>query len=282
MKSTTDNSVHLLTTLVDPDDEEEGEYRFLVDGKHVKYVTVAPGVLPRDGRTFGPAVIAALPPFPPGDWNEGHVAHDSTTPEKPAFVRITKRDLPGVKATWHPTTIDHLEFRQLRRLRQNIHLASHPLFDRPVLLKFTEFPWQTPYLEAETAAYRWIADEGGAGIGPRFLGHLAEEGRVFGFILEYVGDVVRTTGPEDLDACRAVLRRLHSLGIKHGDINRHNFLVRDEGRVVLLDFETAEKGASPGELEEEERRLEESLRSTSSRGAVPPVVARPADADFTT
>lgn len=58
------SNVQLLANLVDPDDEEDSEYRFLVDGKYIKYVTVAPGVLRKCDRTFSPALIPLLPPFP--------------------------------------------------------------------------------------------------------------------------------------------------------------------------------------------------------------------------
>lgn len=67
MASDHKSNVQLLVTLVDYQDEDESEYRFLVDEKHVKYVTVDPGVLPKDDRTFAPALLAALPPFPPGN-----------------------------------------------------------------------------------------------------------------------------------------------------------------------------------------------------------------------
>ncbi|KAK3377295.1 hypothetical protein B0T24DRAFT_666059 [Lasiosphaeria ovina] len=247
MEAAKNNNVQLLATLVDSDDKEEGEYRFLVDGTHVKYVTVAPGVLPKDDRTFAPVVLAGLPPFPPGDWNVGHIGHDaSSSGEAPIFLRTTKDDnLPGIKAIWHATFINHLDLRKLERFRQNIHIVSHPLFDRPVVAKFTEFPWQTPYLEAETAAYQWIED---SDIAPGFLGHLTEEERVIGFMLEYI-DNARPAGPEDLAACQSVLKKLHSLGVKHGDINKNNFLVQHNGNVVLLDFETAKNDASINELE---------------------------------
>jgi len=100
-------------------------------------------------------VLAGLPPLPPGDWNMGHIGYENASRE-PVFLSTAKANLPGVKTTWHATRIGHLELHTMERLRQNIHIVSHPLFDRPVVAKFTEFPWQTPYLEAETAAYRWI------------------------------------------------------------------------------------------------------------------------------
>lgn len=268
MEAAKNNNVQLLATLVDSDDKEESEYRFLIDGTHVKYVTVAPGILPKDDRTFAPAVLAGLPPLPLGDWNMGHVGYDSASGE-PVFLRTAKADLPGIKTIWHATCINHRELRKPKRLRQNIHIVSHPLFDRPVVAKFTKFPWQTPYLEAETAAYQWVE---GSDIAPRFLGRLTEEGRVIGFVLEYV-DNARAAGPGDLAACQSVLKKLHSLGIKHGDINKHNFLVQHDGRVVLLDFETAKKDASIDELEAEYQQLTKSLQDPSLRGAIRPAAA---------
>ncbi|KAF2972704.1 hypothetical protein GQX73_g1006 [Xylaria multiplex] len=245
MMATNDTTadIQILTLLVDSKDEDESEYRFLINGKDVKYVTVDPGVFPKDDRNFAP------------------ILEPSTG--RPVFSRTTNHVLPGVESTWHPTRIDHLELKKLDRLRQNIHLVTHPLFNRPVIVKFAEFPWQIPYYEAETTAYEWID---GAGVSPKFLGHLTEAGRVIGFILENI-DGARTAGPEDLKACQAALTRLHSLDIKHGDINKHNFLVRD-GKAVLVDFETARKSGDRGELEAEYLRLEESLRDPSYRGGV--------------
>lgn len=253
----------LLAVLADFDDEEETEYRFLVDGLHVKYVTVDPGVLPKDDRTFAPVLIPLLPPFPPGDWNEGRIAKDPQT-GRPFFASTKKSELPGVKNTWHQTVIDHIELKRQERLRQNVHVATHPLFEKAVVYKCAEFPWQIGYLEAETTAYQWIH---GRGVGPEFLGHVAEEGRVIGFVVEHV-EGAQTATPADLAACRRALARLHTLGIRHGDINKHNFLVRGDGEAVMIDFEAAERGRTGEELEAEYGRLEESLNDTSGRGGV--------------
>ncbi|KAH7375369.1 hypothetical protein B0T11DRAFT_345320 [Plectosphaerella cucumerina] len=243
MTSTRDNNIQLLATLVDAAGIDESEYRFLVDGKHVKYVSVDPGLLPKNDRTFAPVLLGLLPPFPSGDWNEAI-------------------NLPGINNLWHPTRIDFLEFSAAKRIRQNIHIVTHPSFPRPVLIKFAEFPWQIPFFEAETVAYAWIDK---SGIGPGFLGHLTEEGRVIGFILEYVEDA-RTAETEDLAACQGLLSRLHALGIKHGDINKYNLLLRHD-RVVMVDFETAERCNKSEELGAELQLLEQSLRDTSRRGA---------------
>ncbi|GAB0132885.1 hypothetical protein EsDP_00001306 [Epichloe bromicola] len=132
-------NVKLLATLVDINDVDESEYRFLVDEKHVKYVTVDPGVLPKDDRTFAPILIPTLPPFPTGDWNEGHISKDPLSGHL-VFSRYARSDLPGVSNTWHRTRIDHLELKKLHRIRQNIHVVTHPLFEQALLVKFAEFP----------------------------------------------------------------------------------------------------------------------------------------------
>ena len=137
----------------------------------------------------------------------------------------------------------------------------HPLFDRALLVKFAEFPWQMPFFEAETTAYEWID---GQGVGPKFLGHFTEAGRVIGFVMEYIDDA-RSADTRDLAACQSVLAKLHSLGIKHGDINKYNFLVR-EGRAVLIDFETALRCSEKKELQAEYEHLEHSLSDSSRRG----------------
>ncbi|KAK9437421.1 alpha-galactosidase a precursor [Metarhizium brunneum] len=250
MTPTRNSNIQLLATLADFEDEEESEYRFLVDGKHVK-----------DDRTFAPILLPTLPSFPPGDWNEGHVSKNPLNGEL-EFSRCTRSDLPGVSNTWHHTRIDHLELNKVSRIRQNIHVVTHPLFDQALLVKFTEFPWQMPFFEAETTAYEWID---GHDIGPKFLGHLTEDGRVIGFVLEYLDDI-RSAETEDLAACQAALAKLHSLGIKHGDINKYNFLIR-QGKAVLVDFEAARKCSQEKELQAEYERLEQSLRDDSRRGA---------------
>ncbi|KAG6012531.1 hypothetical protein E4U54_007487 [Claviceps lovelessii] len=263
--SATNNNVELLTLEVDMDGNDDSYYRFLVDGKHVKYVMLAPGVIPAKRLTFAPRLIPMLPPFPPGDWNEGHISKDPAT-GKPFFDRHEKVELAGITHTWHPRRIEILELKKPERLQQNIQRVSHELFETPVIVKFAEFPWKIPYFEAETTAYEWIE---GKDIGPKFLGHVTEAGRVMGWVMEDLGG--ETAKPGDLAACQEVLGRLHALGIKHGDINRFNFLVQG-GKARLVDFQSATKCTNKEELEAEYGRLEESLRDSSFRGGAGPGV----------
>ncbi|CAM1509846.1 Fc.00g001810.m01.CDS01 [Cosmosporella sp. VM-42] len=259
------SNVELLAALVDfndTDDADDGAYRFLVDGEEVKYVTIEPGVLPQDERTFAPVLIPLLPAFPPGDWNEGHVAKDRTTGE-PIFSSTKKSDLPGIGNIWHDTNINHIELKTITPIRQTLHRVTHPLFPSPILAKFAQFPWEIPYFAAETTSYHWIHNRG---IGPHFLGHIHEAGRVIGFLLEEIPGA-RTAEVGDLAACQRSLEKLHGLGVMHGDINKHNFLIKGgDGEAVLIDFETAQKCEDRGVLDEEYRRLGEELADMSGRG----------------
>ncbi|KAM0302641.1 hypothetical protein HYE67_009746 [Fusarium culmorum] len=263
-------NIKLLACLVDPDDTDDSDYRFLVDRQHVKYVSTAPGTFrgAEDDRTFEPILLGELlPSFPTGDWNNGYAVRDPET-EKAVFSRTETVQLAGVKKCWHPVKLNELEFTRKERLRQRVHVSTHPKVQggKPVLIKLAVWPWEISSIVAETAAYQWISD---SGIGPKFLGHLTEgkDGRVVGFVTEWV-EGARAAKSMDIDDCKKALGRLHELGIKLGDINKYNFLVRDGHDVVLVDFETAKQNCSPLELKDEMSALEGSLESKSFRGGV--------------
>ena len=71
-----------------------------------------------------------------------------------------------------------------------------------------------------------------------------------------------------MKSCEKALARLHELGVKSGDINKHNFLVRDGHEVVPVDFEMAKHNCSLQELQDETSALQSSLKDTSFRGGV--------------
>ena len=95
------------------------------------------------------------------------------------------------------------------KLRTGIYEVKGHMFgpgDAVVVAKFARFDWEIQYIENETTVYQWID---GHNIGPRFLGHLTEDARVIGFLMERI---------QDLEPCQQTLSRLHCLGIRHGDI----------------------------------------------------------------
>lgn len=130
-----------------------------------------------------------------------------------------------------------------------------------VIVKFARFSWEVPILEAETRAYQRIQ---GHGIGPTFLGHITEHGRAIGFIMTKV--VGRHAVLEDLASCRKALQRLHGLGLQHGDVNRHNFLVSGD-TARLIDFDHVSQ-ATEDDLQKELQSLENCLADESGRGGM--------------
>lgn len=253
-------AVQLLQCSVDEDDESH--FRFLCDKKHIKYVTIAAGLFTADDMCFAPALIPLLPSFPPGDWNCGYVEQDLEH-HKPHFARVVKEVLPAIKNAWHSTHLDYLSLTYGKKLRSNVYEATSPTFDTTVVAKFARFDWEIEQLDRECETYQWID---GQHIGPEFLGHIVEEGRVIGFVMEHILNAQHAS-PNDLEACQEKLSSLHRLGILHGDANRFNFLVKD-GHVTLLDFDCAKKCDDPAEFERELQHLVGQLSDTSGRGGM--------------
>ncbi|KAJ5926756.1 hypothetical protein N7516_008529 [Penicillium verrucosum] len=241
-------SITLLQAEADNDDESY--FRLLINGL-VRYITIAQGIWSTDDMCFGPSLATILPELPTGDWNAGL---------KPAS-RTSHALLELRENTWHNTFVDYMDLGESRRLRTGVYEVKCPQFEELVVVKFARFDWEIGYMEGETASYRLIEDHN---IGPRFLGHLVEDGRVIGFLMERIANA-RHAGPQDLEICQQTLARLHALGIKHGDVNRFNFLVRDS-RAILIDFDKARKCDDPNLLAGELGSLQEALESSSEKG----------------
>lgn len=227
----TPSQIQLLQACVD--EETESEFHILVNNKYIKYITVDHGLYNVEDMCFGPSLIELIPPFPPGDWNEGHVTRDTETGTI-GFSAIERSNFPGVERAWHPGHIEYLELQMGEKLRANVYEATCDRFPSPIVAKLARLEWEIPQLDSETVAYEWIA---GHHIGPEFLGHVLEERGIIGFVMERVTGARRAT-PDDLPMYRIVLSRLHQLGVKHGDMNKHNFLIRD-GIAVLIDSDSA-------------------------------------------
>lgn len=242
------------------DAEDQSEFRILVDRKFIKYLTIDSGLYDVDDMCFGPSLVSMLPPLPPGDWNQGHISLN-TLNGRPHFARVMKAQLPAVTHLWHPLQIDYLELHMGRKLRSNVYEATCPRFNSTNVVKFARFAWETPQIDAETAAYQWIKNHQ---ISPKFLGHLSEAGRVIGFIIERITDNRHATS-DDLSLCQLTLSKLHQLGIKHGDINKHNFLVHN-GKATLIDFDNSTRDNDANALDREFRAIQEELQDTSGKG----------------
>jgi len=251
----------ILRLEVDPD-TCEGDYRILVDGKHIKYISVSGGIWSVDDMCFSPVLLPQLPVFPEGKWNTGHIAMSPET-QDPVFSSTTEEYLPSITTTWHPLNVEYLGLTLGEKLLSNVHEATSPdLGDSVVIAKFADFHWEIGYYNDEVLAYSWLED---TDIGPKFLGNITEDGRTIGFLVEKISG--RHAEHADLPLCEEVLSKLHALGIVHNDVNRHNFIISGD-RAWLLDFEMARKTSDEDLMEREMMGLKGQLNDKSGRGGI--------------
>ena len=86
---------------------------------------------------------------------------------------------------------------------------------------------------------------------------------MIGFLLQRVYG--RHAGHTDLQLCRTAVSNLHSLGIYHGDLSKHNFVVQPS-RAYLIDLEAFRKVNDQQILISELKSLERKICSDSIRG----------------
>jgi predicted Ser/Thr protein kinase len=205
-----------------------------------------------------------LPPldYSSNAWKSATITRNPTTNELESTLSADGQ--PGVTAIWNPRLVDCFDIKRielLTLLTQECKWVTPYQQPEAMIAKMARFYWEVPYIEAETQMYQVLE---GTGIAPKLLGHIHEEGRVMGILLEKVPDG-RTAEPADLERCKAALRRFHKLGYLHGDCNKYNFIIRPDG-VVLLDFEKARKCDDEALLEAEMASLEQQLAETTGRG----------------
>lgn len=112
-------------------------------------------------------------------------------------------------------------------------------------MKYSCFDWDFHRIQRENWAYDILHnnhDKGQAHIAPRVLGHLTENGRPIGLLLEKIEGTFASIA--DKLNCEKTLRILHSepFHLIHGDVSRYNFIVdAKDGFMRLIDFEHAEE-----------------------------------------
>ena len=223
--------------------DDVGNYHIRA-GNRIHRLTINCDVYDEDTMCRPYLLIPRLPDFPDAAWTKMHLFREvSGDPSSLISSTISWEVLPAIEPTWHPEYIDVLSLRRTKRYGPNVHEV---VFNgRPAISKIACWECEIPRLENETYVYKVITKhvyerghEDGSPIAPAFLGHLTENGRVIGMLLEKVEGVHASL--DNLPVCESVLRRLHSLGIVHGDVNRCNFLVCGGGQVRLVDFEHAQ------------------------------------------
>lgn len=91
---------------VSADDGEISDLRILVDQRHIKHLTVDPGVYDERMIYSSTSLEAALPPLPQGQWNCAHISSDPTI-WRPYFssVRIRRCLALQICGIHSPSTI---------------------------------------------------------------------------------------------------------------------------------------------------------------------------------
>lgn len=220
--------------------EDEGEYRVRA-GARVHYLTIDTRVFDRDTLCRPYLLIPKLPSLPDSSWTKMHITR-SNEGDGALVVHTTQEPLEEVGFIWHERRIDVLSLPFINWLKSGVFETVYE--GRPAIAKIACFEWQIPNMTRETWAYHVLDhDSDGTPIAPAFLGHLTENGRVMGFLMEKVQG--RAACSADLARCEALVLRLHKLGglgLVHGDVNRYNFIVEDgsDGHVWLIDFEHAQ------------------------------------------
>ncbi|KAK7747800.1 hypothetical protein SLS62_008836 [Diatrype stigma] len=221
--------------------------------RSVRYARILPRVFPYEWFV-DPFIELQLPDFPSGDWCVVDIVKNKLTGHlKVVHAKEDNRILqPTPKEhidAWHPISVEYVELKKVSQIpctnymhRRNdmCWLVTHgELFPTPVLMKIAEFPFPTllSRVKNETTVYKEIE---GKGIGPKFLGHVTENGRIIGFLMEYLKDAVEAQ-TSDYKRCEEVLKRFHAQGWLHRDYNHTNFLVQPDGAAKLIDFEYARR-----------------------------------------
>ncbi|KAI0114040.1 alpha-galactosidase A [Nemania sp. FL0031] len=204
-------------------DDEIGMYR-IRSGQHVYYLTISTDVFDMDTMCRPYLLLPRLPSLPEMPSRKIELARNE---DGSLAVTPCHDPLQEITFTWHEKRIDVLSLPQIKRLRRGVFETLYE--GRP----------------ARHGAYCVLTESqqpsDGPLIAPEFLGHLTENGRLMGFLMEKLEG--RFACLDDLPQCTALLKRLHGLGelgLVHGDVNRYNFVVGDDGCVRLVDFEHAQ------------------------------------------
>lgn len=220
-------------------DDEEAMYRIRA-GNKVKYLRIAllpSSIFDLDKLCRPYLLIPKLPPLPNSDWTKMRMLQASND----KFEHIVSWDPPrGIDSLWHPRQVNVLSLKRIASHKPRVKEVEYE--GQRMLSKVAIFEWWIPQLEHETRVYESITKNLSPGehtIAPTFLGHLMEQNRCVGFLMEKVNG--RHPSLDDFAACEAALRKLHCMGWVHGDANRYNFLIEHStGNVKMIDFEHAE------------------------------------------
>ncbi|KAI1742358.1 hypothetical protein F4680DRAFT_445922 [Xylaria scruposa] len=222
------------------------EFRLLADVSTnetaVKYANVSSEVMTLGVRKdpHSSTKVVHMPYLPLGDYCAVSIGLNG---KQAVFTTTSCQRLPGVKETWHEESFDYFDLEILPWLNSTdrVQLVKHSALDTLAVMKYAPFANSVESISHEIEIYRHLQN---SNIAPRFLGQVSENGRVIGFLIEYIEDarlVSLSGGFSDLviDKCKQSLEKLHHMNILHNNAHANNCFLRNDGSAVLIDFEHA-------------------------------------------
>ncbi|KAL9111205.1 MAG: hypothetical protein Q9227_004282 [Pyrenula ochraceoflavens] len=215
----------------------------------------------------------AFQTVPCGDWS---VARLALVDDGRLVLRSTENTrFPDAGTLWHPCKMDLVdlpprlpdsntedELQCYGHLGARIVRTPSHLGDCRTAIAFRLWqPSMSRDLGPEIEMYAVIH---GHEIGPKFLAHITEnQGRLIGFMVENLE--ARLAATSDLEKCSAVLKKLHNLGIAHGNLSLESFLIDDRlDRAYLHGFTCSYPTKDQGVLDAEIVSLEHMLRHSDT------------------
>ncbi|KAI5924345.1 hypothetical protein F4810DRAFT_709680 [Camillea tinctor] len=244
---------------------EEGNMvrvRFLCDGTSVKYGLIYMDAFHEEWYRASRVNSVILPDLPE-EWTWVCICLNKETGMP--FVLNYHNDPIQCEdiAAWHPMAFEYTEIAKIEQIRvdrgrkeDRMWIVQHPSADKRCLMKIAEIPELMGHTKRETEIYK---DLEGADIAPQFMGHVMEQGRIVGFLVEWIEDAEEPVLEFDTDLLADALSKLHARGILHKDIHAGNFLIKDN-RAYIIDFEYSDWSNKDEDFDEEIDQIYESSR----------------------
>jgi predicted Ser/Thr protein kinase len=229
------------------------------------YMSIQYGTFDDQTMCMPEALSLQLPTPSEASWCSLEVSRSETTGK--VEMHASSEPLAPIEPTWHTNLVDYFTLEPLNKFNRRVREVRYR--GRSAIAKIARFPWEIRQIANESTSY-WMATEEQARAGlepvtPTVLGQLHENGRVIGLLFEKIAG--RPADVHDLEACEVALRQLHDIGIEHGDLNRHNFIVDDvTGKAYIIDLERA-RNLRPDTVQRERNCLLSELAKNTGRGA---------------
>lgn len=235
------------------------ELKVLVEGKAIKYITTDPGAYSPLYIYWIANIMQELPLLPSGDWNIGHIGGKALPSGRSTFRKTRTVNLPSILSPWPEkyTTVDFWKTEH-ELFRHSIWEVRDPMYraSGKMIAKICDFPRDIESFQNETNVYH---DLGQWGIMPALYGHVQEDGRTIGLLLEHVkGHLPRYGDKGDAAACLKALKTLHGCCYIHGNVQRHHFIVNGN-RAWLIDLRLARRCDDPSQWAHEQSQLQRAL-----------------------